>query len=386
MFLLGLSLAANAQLLVQTTVLPPYSPYLSDYYGYQQKVTVRIINPTNTTYQVRLLGHVKGNNINISVKQNYKPNSAINVGPGITTLKGGQLSPYFSENALQFQGITQQEVLTGNGLPEGNYQMCFWAVQFNGNQALSTPNQGCAAFNISHFETPKLTVPACDAEVQAKNPQNQIFNWTIPAGVVPNNIEYELTIVEVNPPNLNPNQALESATNPPFFRKKVSINNYIYKLSDPKLEEGKFYAWRVRAMPRPGKQANFKNNGYSPACKFKYISGLQDQNNPPPDDANECVGPCEIDAPQNQSVYQAQVNDTVYVGKFAMAVKTINGSSGTGVIYFQILDSRAICPTSAAMKNEPVTQIKPLAGVDSMALFQASSGSVTTVISMLRLA
>ncbi|MBO6515746.1 MAG: hypothetical protein JJ975_04265 [Bacteroidia bacterium] len=345
---------AQAQLTVQTTVLPPYSPYLSDYYGYQNKVTVRIINPTNTTYQVRLQGHVKGGNVNISVKQAYKPANAINAAPGITVLKGGQLGPYFSENALTFQGISKQEVLVGNGLPEGNYQMCFWAVNYNSNQTLSTPNQGCANFTITHFETPKLITPACDAEVQSKNPQNQIFNWTIPAGVLPSNVEYELTMVEVNPPGLNPNQAIESATDPVFFRKKVSINSYIYKLSDPKLEEGKVYAWRVRAMPRPGKKANFKNNGYSPACKFKYVPGIQNQNNQnndPPEDNNDCVGVCDVPAPQNNQVYQPKVGDTVYIGKFSMAIKTLNGSSGNGVIPIPFLSANVAVKFSNLQVN-----------------------------------
>jgi TANFOR domain-containing protein len=340
LLLLSLSITAKAQLTVQTTVLPPYSPYISDYYGYEQKVTVRIINPTNNTYQVRLLGHVKGGNINVSVKQNYKPNSAINVGPGVTLLKGGQLSPYFSESALSFQGITKQEVLFGNGLPEGNYQMCFWAVNYNSNQTLSTPNQGCANFTITHYEAPMLTTPACNAEVKSKNPQNQIFNWTIPAGVLPSNVEYELTVVEVNPPNLNANQALESATDPVFFRKKVSINTYIYKLSDPKLEEGKFYAWRVRAMAKPGKKLNFKNNGYSSACKFKYVSGIPDQNNQnndPPEDENGCTGLCDVEAPQNNNPYNPKVGDTVFIGKFSMLIKSINGSNGTGEIRIPFL-------------------------------------------------
>lgn len=337
--LLSLGNIASAQLNVQTTVFPPYSPYLSDYYSYEQKVAVTIMNPTNQTYQVRLLGHIKGGNVNISVKPNFTPNTPINVPPGVTVLKGGQLSPYFSESALSFSGITKQQVLLGNGLPEGNYQLCFWAVQYNGNQTLSTPNQGCANMFITHYETPKIVTPACDAEVKSKNPQNQIFNWTIPAGVSPANVEYELTIVEVNPPGLNPNQALESATDPPFFRKKVAINTYVYTLSDPKLEEGKVYAWRVRAMPKPGKQLNFKNNGFSTACKFKYISAVPNQNNEPPDDNLDCQGTCEVPMPQNQNEYLPHTGDTIFIGKFSMVIKTLNGSSGTGTIRIPFLQA-----------------------------------------------
>ncbi len=332
------SLTSLAQLQVQTTVLPPYSPYLSDYYGYQQKITVRIINPTGNTYQVRLQGQIKGGNINISVKPSYKPSKAINVPPGVTTIKGGQLSEYFSDKALSYQGTNKQEILVGNGLPEGNYSVCFWAVNYNSNQTLSTPNQGCSNIKITHFETPKLISPSCDKTVVAKNPQNLIFNWTIPAGVLPNEIEYELTMVEVYPVNKNPNQAIESATDPVFFRKKVSFNTYVYNLADPKLLPGKTYAWRVRALSKQGKKHNFKNNGYSTACKFLYESNEQDNNqNDPPEDLNICEADCEMEAPSNTTPKQVQLGDTVYVGKFSMLVKTINGGQGTGSIRIPFL-------------------------------------------------
>ncbi|MCB9244816.1 MAG: hypothetical protein H6606_00170 [Flavobacteriales bacterium] len=345
---------AKAQLSVQTVVVPPYSPYLSDYYGYSNKVAVTIVNPTAQTYQVRLLGQISGNNIQISVKESFKPQSAIMVMPGVTTLKGKQLEPFFSESALNFSGISKQEVLVGNGLPEGNYQLCFRAVQYDGSQFLSPPNQGCANLFITHFETPKLITPSCNSDVEAKTPQNQLFNWTVPAGVMPSDVEYEITLVEVYPANLNPNQALESATDPPFFRKTVPFNTYIYQLADPPLETGKTYAWRVRAQPKAGKQLNFKNNGYSPACAFKYIPKAQKQQNedPPQDDLN-CTGDCAEPAPQNQNAAQVQLGDTVFVGKFAMVLTQLNGQSGKGKIYIPFLKAHvAVAFTNLSVNTD----------------------------------
>lgn len=347
-FSLLISLNVSAQLSVQTTVIPPYSPYLSDYYGYKEKLTVRIINPTQNTYQVRLQGNLKGgNNINLSIKQNYKPAQFISVPPGVTNIKGAQLSSYFTDKAMNFSGITKQEVSTGNGLPEGNYKICFWATQYNGVQNLSTPNQGCASLKITHFETPKLNSPSCNSEIMAKQPQNIVFNWTIPAGVMPSDIEYELMMVEVNPSNLNATQAFKNATEPVFFKKVTSINNYIYNLSDPKLEKGKTYAWRVRAMPKLGKQANFKNNGYSIACKFLYKNsdnlqdyqeGEEEEEEDPPQDFEICEADCVIEAPVNNTPKLVKVNDNVFIGKFTMVVKTINGGSGTGTIKIPFLN------------------------------------------------
>lgn len=339
--LLVFGIQAKAQLSVQTTVLPPYSPYLSDYYGYQNKLTVRIVNPTGNTYQVKLRGGVTGGNIKLDIKSNYTPPNIINVPPGVTNLKGSQLSNYFTSNALSYSGITQQEIVSGNGLPEGNYKVCFWAVNYTTNQQLSTPNQGCANLTITHYEVPFLIKPSCNAEVVAKKPQNEMFSWTVPAGIIPSNVKYELTVVEVYPENLNANQAVQSATEPVFFRKIVNQNLYVYQLSDPKLEVGKTYAWRVRVLPKAGKKLNFKNNGYSVACKFKYVANQNNQEeeeNNPPEDFEVCDGPCEIEAPTNKNPYTPKVGDDIYIGKFTMKISTINGASGTGVIKIPFLN------------------------------------------------
>jgi hypothetical protein len=71
-----------------------------------------------------------------------------------------------------------------------------------------------------------------------------LFSWTVPAGANPINIEYELTVVELLS-GQNPNQALNAATDPVFFRKTISVSSYLYSQIDPQLTVNKKYAWRI---------------------------------------------------------------------------------------------------------------------------------------------
>lgn len=334
--------SAKAQLNVQTMVLPPYSPYLADYIALNNKVTLVVTNPTNQSFQAKIVGTITGNGIVISTPQNFNPQVPITVQPGINNFSGAAINSVLSVQNLSFQGITQQQVLSGNGLPEGNYQLCFRLFNTQNNQPLSPQNGGCFNLNITHFEAPLLLQPTCNFALNEVNPQNHVFSWSVPAGANPINIEYELSLVEVFPANLNPNQALDAATDPIFFRKTVGINSYVYGPADPKLEAEKTYAWRVRAKAKPGKNAAFKNNGKSVACKFVYTAQNQNnQNNNPPDDQS-CIADCPIAMPGNQVKGSAQVGDTINLGRFQMRISTLNGNQGTGVISIPFLKAKIL--------------------------------------------
>lgn len=382
--------ALFAQLQVKTTVFPPYSPYLSDYVAYNNKVVVMITNPTNQVRQVKLLGNLKGNGISISIPQSFKPPLPITVPNGITNITGAQLEPYFNTSNIDIVGITEQELVQGNGLPEGTYTLCFWAADYNTGQALSPVNQGCATFTISHFEAPFLLKPMCNTDVQELKPQNMMFSWTIPAGANPTKVQYELTIAEMFPQQIDPNQALDVATEPIFFRKIVQINNYVYGQIDPKLEPGKKYAWRVRAMPRPGETLLFKNNGISKACYFNYTAGQQQnqQQQPPPNDDYACIAQCETPEPANKSPYSPQVGDDITLGKFTMKIKTLNGSNGTGIIRIPFLGVNLLVDFSGLQVNTDKVAFgttKAVAKVDGNNLIdQATANDPNGEIQMVR--
>src|SRR5689334_10911731 len=60
---------------INVNIIPPYSPYYSDYAGPNaSKVLLILQNLTNTTKTIKLTGQLEGDNgIRISTKSNYVP-------------------------------------------------------------------------------------------------------------------------------------------------------------------------------------------------------------------------------------------------------------------------------------------------------------------------
>jgi hypothetical protein len=283
--------AAVAQNDVQiaTLVKPPYSPYLSDYVGFDNKIVITLTNTTNVAQNVRLVGQVKGGKgVTVTIPNSFIPSAPIALGPkAVKVLMGSQLKEYLNPDVLQFSGISKQEVVQGNGLPEGDYSLCIQALDFNSGAAKSqAAPSGCANFKITHYEPPTLQQPACNSTVVPKNPQSQLFSWTAPAGAPANKMEYVLKIVEVIPANTNPNQAMNAAPEPPFFQKVVQGTSYLYGPNDPALQNGTKYALRITARNKgESKELNFKNNGHSVVCAFTY--GQAQADNQPQDQPND---------------------------------------------------------------------------------------------------
>lgn len=283
--------AAVAQNDVQigTLVKPPYSPYLSDYVGFDNKIVITLTNTTNVAQNVRLVGQVKGGKgVTVTIPNSFIPSAPIALGPkAVKVLMGSQLKEYLNPDVLQFSGISKQEVVQGNGLPEGDYSLCIQALDFNSGAAKSqAAPSGCANFKITHYEPPTLQQPACNSTVVPKNPQSQLFSWTAPAGAPANKMEYVLKIVEVIPANTNPNQAMNAAPEPPFFQKVVQGTSYLYGPNDPALQNGTKYAIRITARNKgESKELNFKNNGHSVVCAFTY--GQAQADNQPQDQPND---------------------------------------------------------------------------------------------------
>jgi TANFOR domain-containing protein len=265
-----------AQVLVTPLVTPPYSPYLSDYIGVNNKLTVRLTNLSQTLRQVRLAGTVRGlnNGVTITLPDTYVPTQPIILPPGgALVLTSQQLTEYFAASNVQYTGITLQEAVLGNGLPEGAYQLCMRALDFATGQSLSQDAPvGCSpVFTITHYEPPFLLMPSNASAVPASVPQSVVFNWTVPAGVNPNDVQYQLRIAEVFPQNADANQAMLAATTPRLLERTVRSNNFLYGPAEPPLELGKRYAWQVVAERVPGGPSLlFKNGGRSVAFGFIY--------------------------------------------------------------------------------------------------------------------
>ena len=326
-------LSATAQNVINlnTQVLPPFSPYWTDYLSQNNKLIILLSNNvSNEPVEVRLQGEISGSNgITLSIPPDYIPPLPITIMPRQTIrLSGPQLSDHLNLDIFQVSGTTLSDLRTGNGLPEGNYKICLRAVEYQTGRFLSMPEpMGCAYLNIRQLEPPIILQPVCGQDllahelthtVQEQNifdtdkltaqpedtktwwdagissednweqpktsvnsyPQNILFSWTIPAGANPANTEYVLTIAEMYPQDIDPNQAIQVANEPVLFQKVVRQNVYLYNQADPVLERGRKYAFRVTVRtrdplnPEMNRTGNdiinpmFRNNGHSEACYF----------------------------------------------------------------------------------------------------------------------
>lgn len=256
---------------ITVNIIPPYSPYYSDYAGQNaSKVLLLVQNLSATAKTIKLTGQLEGDNgIKITTKSNYVPLQPIVLNPNETKqLNGLALKDIFDVNSLNVYGIDKSRIIYTSRLPEGNYTFCIQAVDMATNKVISaTSPLGCTFITISYPDAPILISPAANITTMATFPQSMVFNW-INAGFAPIGTQYILQIAEMPNTPADPNQVLNAVTFP-LINKTVSGFVYVLSPADPPLKVGKRYAWRVKAIDPTGKVV-YKNNGLSGANQFRY--------------------------------------------------------------------------------------------------------------------
>ncbi len=263
---------ANSQLIVNTFVNPPYSPYFEDYLQYDNKLVLSIKNTSNIDIEFYFRGSIIGDNgVEIMTQSNFRPSEPFIVLAGQTMqLTGGDLDPYLNFDNVDVTGIEVNDIIGVEGLPEGHYQVCIQAFNWeNDTQVSEGEPQGCADIYVQNIEPSIITTPACGDTVIASIPQNITFSWSISPGALPNT-EYILQIVEVIEEQ-SPESAMESIIEPVFFEKQVKEFSYNFGAADPQLIEGHKYAVRVKSVDPSGEKV-YRNQGFGEVCSFVYGS------------------------------------------------------------------------------------------------------------------
>jgi TANFOR domain-containing protein len=264
--------SAQNEVMVSVAVLPPYSPYISDYMIYENRCVLSLTNTTPNALQIKLGASFTGDNgIRISTKEGFIPPTPLLLPPGMHSFTGRDLQPYLNEGNVQLQGITKEELIRKQGLPEGNYLLCIQALTYSQTGQsipLSQPEpSGCSnLFTISYLEPPVIISPQNKGTLAFQPVQNYIFSWLTPAGALPGT-NYTLRIVEVIPRDRNPDDAIKSATTPVFYEHTTASTSMIYGPSAPVLEPGKKYAMMVTATDLLS-QVTYRNNGQSEVVSF----------------------------------------------------------------------------------------------------------------------
>ncbi|HEY4336646.1 MAG TPA: hypothetical protein VGM89_12130, partial [Puia sp.] len=272
LFLASLVQTVSGQVDIKVSILPPYPSKVTDYASRPQQVVIIVRSLSNLAQDIQLRGTITGDNgVVLSVDPHYRSPTPIHVNGGTTVnLNANDISQLFDYNTLIYSGISKQAVILGNGLPEGNYQVCIQAYNYTTGQLLSASQPlGCSnSFPITSVEPPTILSPFDGQPVSALTTQNFPITWTTPAGAPPST-QYVVSMVEILD-NRSPNAAILSATTPLFFQQTINAANLLlYGPAQPSLTPGRRYALMVQAKD-PFNSVTFRNNGRSEVIGFIY--------------------------------------------------------------------------------------------------------------------
>jgi hypothetical protein len=270
MFSGGLFAQAPAQVNINVTVSPPYSPFYADYAGSNaSKVLLIVQNLSSTQKKIKLTGQLNGDNgIRISTKSTYVPLQPIILNPNETKqLNGLALKDIFDLNTLNVYGIDKVKLVQTSRLPEGNYSFCIQAVDMTNNQVISSSAPlGCSFISIIYPDAPVLVNPFANSSIPAVTGQSFVWQNNLSQPIT---VMYQFQVAEMPDERKDPNQILNATSWLKIDRTIVNSISTTLLPSDPPLTEGKRYAWRVIASDPSGKII-FKNNGISGANEFRY--------------------------------------------------------------------------------------------------------------------
>lgn len=272
----SVSLAQVFPVQVTPQLIPPYSPYLTDYTAPGARhlmVQIRANDMSISNYACKLRITIEGVGIRITTKSNAIIRPLIVEGGGIPqVLYGDDLHEYFHPNALDFSGLSRSEYGKSARLPEGVYRFTVEVLDFNRGTVVS--NAGSAVAWIMLNDPPILNTPANFSKPEVTDPTNILFTWTPRHSGSPNaafTTEYTFRLVEIWPEERNPYDAL--LTQQPLYETTTTQNNILYGVAEPALIPGRKYAWQVEARDDGGKDL-FRNGGRSEVFTFQFGEAL----------------------------------------------------------------------------------------------------------------
>lgn len=260
---------------VSTTLMPPYSVWMADYTqpgSNKLSASVNFLDFNEPSFDVKLRVKIEGSGITLQTLPTFTPNAPITLSPGMPlSVNGDDLAPYLDYDNLSFSGITRQQLESTGQLPEGQYTFCIEVLDYLTGKPISQP--GCASAWIQLKDQPLVISPQCGTAILPDQNPNIIFQWQNSGSLSQNSAfstEYQLTIHEVTDANTDPMLAITNQKVLEVFSSGFqNATTYVYSQSDPNLDLGKKYVFRVQAQDENGFDA-FKNEGFSEVCWFSY--------------------------------------------------------------------------------------------------------------------
>lgn len=325
---------------VSGTLIPPYSALLSDYAEARSQdiiYTLTLNDPIEASRNVYFRITIISNGQEImTTNPNFIPPPFQLLQFTPTMVTGTELAAYFQpQNLISLRGGQ-----ASNALPDGFNQICLEVIDFERQVPIS--QQVCRGGLVRRLEPPLIEIPRCGQALQVAPMQPIMFRWMPRHLGLPNTppiVDYEFTLVKLLPGIADPNDGFVSAIQ--ILQTNITTPTFIYDERFLPLEDGEWYAWRVRAKDPAGSNL-FDNSGYSQVCSFLY---LEDRDLYLEGIGSTSCAPLstEYRLPQNAGFVSEDLNngDNVQLGFFNLEVlqafDTGNGYMGLGHVYVNFL-------------------------------------------------
>jgi len=245
-------------------------------------------------------------------------------------ITGGDLAPYFELRNLI--GSTGSD----NLLKPGYNEICIEIIDAQRLEPISS--RRCAKGFWSLLDPPLLALPNNNATISLRELPNQLFTWQLTdpragSSGFRNEIRFDFELNEL-PIGFNPQDAFDNYIS--IYSELNLTNNFIfYNQLAPLLEEGKTYAWRVRAkrinsfneiLP-----AFFRNNGYSMVHTFSVNKGNEENPVSTNSPGCDCIGIACLPTIISDKVPTTQVGDKMKIGFFEVYDLNLTNNSGANL-------------------------------------------------------
>jgi hypothetical protein len=211
-------------------------------------------------YDVRLRLTIESNGVSITTS-NLTNFNRFTLIPGVPiVITSRDLADYFDVSTLDFSGIDKTQFLEQGILPEGNYKLCFTAIDAQADGVNPLSNKDCDLLPVRYSDEPIIISKASDAI------ESQVLKWS-PNIKESDEISYELYIYEFK------GEDVDEATTYQLPKYRYSINSESVDLK-PILEEldsEMLYSFFIKGKSKFGFDHFIKNNGYSEGLLFQNL-------------------------------------------------------------------------------------------------------------------
>lgn len=292
------SLVSDAQLLINFSVKPPFTPFISDYTNPArlQDIDISVFNPSANKLRVKfkltLRNQAKG--IEISLKETTTPINPFTLEPNefkfVVLEDVSNLYGKLSQNSFNIVGADIQNLILDGTIPDGMYEVCLQAYDFDApgfSFPLSAASpSGCFSFQVNYTDPPtdiRLNNNFLQYSFGGEVPkigvngamgQNYSIQFTAPAFNTGCDYEYELFVYDKN--TMDPTRQSEASlmeaitTVSPLINKTSNIPFFTIDPGDLELDFNSNYFLIIKVTDL-NQKALFKNKGYSTFKAFKLV-------------------------------------------------------------------------------------------------------------------